>query len=127
MQQLEGASAERLWCRYPGATKRAPEFFEPKKCENKWREILLADDARRGAAPKGRQTPSERAGEIFERFRDMRKTEIKAGLARINADISDIDRGVDPGEKGSMRAMDQQVLPPSNLSIISIDVSIRLI
>jgi hypothetical protein len=45
----------------------------------------------------------------------MRKAEIKAGLARINADISDIDRGVDPGAHGSMRAMEQEaaVAPPA--------------
>eukprot|EP00290_Baffinella_frigidus_P007808 CAMPEP_0180115882 /NCGR_PEP_ID=MMETSP0986-20121125/40_1 /TAXON_ID=697907 /ORGANISM="non described non described, Strain CCMP2293" /LENGTH=180 /DNA_ID=CAMNT_0022054555 /DNA_START=30 /DNA_END=569 /DNA_ORIENTATION=- len=103
------ARAVRAAMTYPGATKRAPEFFEPKKCETKWREILALDDARRGAAGRqGRQTPSERAGEIFERIRDIRKAEIKSGLARINADIADIDRGLDPGAAGSTRAMEQE-------------------
>lgn len=46
---------------------------------------------------------------MIERLRDMRKAEIKATIARINADIADIDRGIDPGGPGSSRAQEQEL------------------
>jgi hypothetical protein len=65
----------------------------PGKCENKWQELLLADDARNRAAGRPiKKDPSsaERAAEIADKIRDERKSEIRILLAKIVAEATQV-------------------------------------
>jgi hypothetical protein len=65
----------------------------PGKCENKWQELLLADDAKNRAAGrlvKKDPTSAERAAEIADKIRDERKSEIKMLLAKIVAEAAQV-------------------------------------
>ncbi len=67
--------------------------FFPGKCENKWQELLIADDAKNRAAGRlVKKDPSsaERAAEIADKIRDERKSEIKMLLAKIVAEVAQV-------------------------------------
>ena len=78
--------------------KRDSEFFGSRKCENKWRELVQADDAKKGGTvaarsqrKEGNSTAADRADEMLERFREERKAEIKAQLAQLKAQMVEVD------------------------------------
>lgn len=63
------------------------------KCENKWQELLLADDAKnRAAARPVKKDPSsaERAAEIADKIRDERKSEIRTLLVKVIAEVTQV-------------------------------------
>eukprot|EP00281_Chroomonas_sp_CCMP1168_P027364 CAMPEP_0206254176 /NCGR_PEP_ID=MMETSP0047_2-20121206/23557_1 /ASSEMBLY_ACC=CAM_ASM_000192 /TAXON_ID=195065 /ORGANISM="Chroomonas mesostigmatica_cf, Strain CCMP1168" /LENGTH=156 /DNA_ID=CAMNT_0053680457 /DNA_START=103 /DNA_END=569 /DNA_ORIENTATION=- len=84
---------------YQGNRKqREGEFYAPRKCEGKWQEMLLADDAKKCAAEKvqrkgpGEPSPAERAAELLQKIKEGRKTEIKTLITTVVAEAAQVDR-----------------------------------
>ena len=76
-------------------------FQSGSKCENKWRELLHAEDAQKGgsagSASRGQRkvgdpTPSDRAAGMLVRLREARKAEIKSQLATVKEHIVETEK-----------------------------------
>ena len=78
--------------------KRDSDFFGSRKCENKWRELLNMEDAKKGGnATRGQRkagdpTAADRAAEMLERLREERKAEIQEHLVKVKAQIVETDK-----------------------------------
>ena len=77
------------------------DFFGSRKCENKWRELLHAQEAQKGvtsaSATRGKRkegdpTPADRAVEMMGHLRDARVSEIKAQLATVKEQIMETEK-----------------------------------
>ena len=104
---------------YPGSMRRDTEFFTPRKCENKWREMVLAEDSRKGSAGRTQRkvmdpTPSERAGEMIERLREQRKADIKAELSRVQMQIEETEKDINNSASADQDTLERWVKECSN-------------
>jgi len=77
-----------------------PSPHKSERCEGKWQEMLLADDARRSAIGQKRRiggenpTSAERAGEMISTLRESRKAEIRNLLTIVAGDNAQADKDI---------------------------------